>query len=164
MAAFVADPKQQPSTGNHAQQQQPLQPPAYHVTPGQTMSFGGPGSDPGCFQHGNFNVPLMQPSQGPTVMVTQPVTVSRDSGAPDTTCALVMSTLSAIFCGLVCGSAGILLAWKARLQVLDKKFEHARHSIRIVWVFFGIAILFGAALWIPVGILLYLFTNPYRYY
>ncbi|PVD20575.1 hypothetical protein C0Q70_18731 [Pomacea canaliculata] len=92
--------------------------------------------------HNFMGMHVVQPH--PTVMVTQPVvTVTK----PATTCSLVMSVLSTIFCCFVCGIAGILVAWKARLHVLENKFDQARHSISIVWIFFGLALFFGLLTW-----------------
>lgn len=36
---------------------------------------------------------------------------------------------------------------QARLEVLENKYEQARHSINIVWIFFGLTIFFGLVTW-----------------
>ncbi|XP_025076076.1 uncharacterized protein LOC112553211 [Pomacea canaliculata] len=81
---------------------------------------------------------------GPTVVVT--VT------EPPTTCGLVVSVLSSIFCCIICGFTGMVFSWKARMYVLNNKLEHARHSLVIVWILFGFAIFFGIITWIVVVI------------
>ncbi|XP_025116040.1 uncharacterized protein LOC112577226 [Pomacea canaliculata] len=107
-------------------------PPGYytvseHVHTGTTPPFIG--------MHGT------QPStMGTSVVMIQPVMTGPE---PRTTCSLVMSVLSTIFCCFICGMAGILVAWKARLYVLEKKYEQARHSVKVVWIFFGLAVFFG---------------------
>ncbi|XP_025116041.1 uncharacterized protein LOC112577228 [Pomacea canaliculata] len=88
-------------------------------------------------------------SGGPTVVVTQPVVTVPE---PQTQCALVMSVLSSIFCCFVCGITGILVSWRARMYVLDSKFEHARHSVSIVWILLAFTIFFGIITWAMVGV------------
>lgn len=166
MATSEMEAKRQQSSVPCTEQVRTSGPPSYYMTSGPSnLTFGGHGSDPTCYQSGGFmsQTPLLHTNQGPTVMVTQPVVVA-SAPPPDTTCAFVMTTLSAILCGFWCGALGILLTWKAKLQVLDKKYEHARHSLRIVWLFFSLACLFGAALWTVVGIYLYIVSSFSRRY
>ncbi|PVD20585.1 hypothetical protein C0Q70_18741 [Pomacea canaliculata] len=40
----------------------------------------------------------------------------------------------------------------ARMYVLDSKFEHARHSVSIVWILLAFTIFFGIITWAMVGV------------
>ncbi|XP_025116133.1 uncharacterized protein LOC112577298 isoform X2 [Pomacea canaliculata] len=94
-----------------------------------------------------IGVHTAQPTtMGTTVVVTQPVVTQVE---PNTTCPLVMSVLTVVLCFSVCGMAGIFAAWKARLDVLGKKYEQASHSVKIAWLFFALAIYF----WLLPGII-----------
>ncbi|KAK7114839.1 uncharacterized protein [Littorina saxatilis] len=153
------------------------QPPGYYAAHGSGMNptwspysaaSGSADFNPGTGTYPQ-HLPVTQtvPSPNTSVMVTQPHLgggVNRCVEEPiSTTCALVMSTLSAILCGFWCGAVAIVLAWKARMQVLDKKYEHAAHSLKIVWLFLFLAVLFGIAIWAMAGIYLY-YIAAYVYY
>ncbi|XP_025115432.1 uncharacterized protein LOC112576850 [Pomacea canaliculata] len=84
-----------------------------------------------------------QMAYGPRVVVT--VT------EPPTQVALLLSVLSSIFCCIICGFTGMIFSWKARIDVLNNKLEHARHSLVIVWILFGFAIFFGIITWTVVA-------------
>ncbi|XP_025076295.1 uncharacterized protein LOC112553351 isoform X2 [Pomacea canaliculata] len=133
-------------------------PPGYYQLP----QFH-PGTGPVLCPPQLMGMNVIQPtSAGPTMIMTQPVvTVLK----PATTCPLVMSVLSSIFCCFICGMAGILVAWKARLEVLENKYEQARHSINIVWIFFGLTIFFGLVTWGMVSFyLVVIVPGIFRYY
>ena len=50
------------------------------------------------------------------------------------------------------------------MHVLDKKYEHARHSLSIAWIFFFVAAVFGLAMWIGIIVYIYTLTYMFSYY
>ncbi|KAK7114835.1 uncharacterized protein [Littorina saxatilis] len=94
-------------------------------------------------QVSDVNVSYDQPS---VVQVTQPAMVISEA-PPDPKCGLILSALTAFFCCGIFGGIATLIAWKARLQVFDRKFLHARHTMTIMWIFFGLALFFGVLIW-----------------
>ncbi|XP_070201741.1 uncharacterized protein [Littorina saxatilis] len=88
-----------------------------------------------------------------------PPTVERE---PQTLWMLVWSTFTAIFCFPWCGLLAIGVAWQARLQVIDKKYDHARHSRIVAAILNGVATLFGIGFWTGIIILIIQLTTASR--
>ncbi|KAK7105633.1 hypothetical protein V1264_016991 [Littorina saxatilis] len=116
--------------------------PTYEASLGRPVNNGGY-HHPGYNGQQNF-VPMTIPQPAPTrpIVIAQPGDVQ-----PETKCSLILSTLSAMFCFLWCGLMAIGVSWQARLQVLDGKFAHARHSLTVAKILNCTALFFGLIFW-----------------
>lgn len=134
--------------------------------PAGASTFGSPPF----VSHGpQQDVQLQQPAvhgtaQPHPILVRQHAAGADNAAEPNTTVALVLATLSAILCNVVCGAAGIVFAWKARMQTLDKKYAHARHTLCVVWIFLFLTVLFGLIAWATIvltPIVIYSYMNKH---
>ncbi|XP_070201771.1 uncharacterized protein [Littorina saxatilis] len=132
--------------------------------PTYEASLGGPVNNGGYHNTGPTNdqqncIPMTNIQPAPT----RPMIAQSGEVEPETTGSLVFSTLSAMFCFLWCGLMAIGVAWQARLQVLNGKFAHARHSLTVAKILNCVALFFGLIFW---GLLIWalsgIFFHSYR--
>ncbi|XP_070201777.1 uncharacterized protein [Littorina saxatilis] len=110
----------------------------------------------GGYHNQGYNDPItVVPMTNTKPAPTRPIVMARSGEMPPQTHrSLICSTLNAICCFLWCGLMAIGISWQARLQVLDGKFAHARHSLTVAKILNCTALFLGLIFW---GLLIWYF-------